>query len=484
MTAPVLPTHGVQQPILEVHPPFFSSMGEDAVSFNREIVGLDLYPWQEHVLSTSLNRTREGKWAASTVGLVVPRQNGKGSVLEARELFGLFVLKEKKIVHTAHQFKTATEHLTRLSSLIKPNPELDNMVRTIKTGNSDPGIYMKDGDRQLRMLARSGGSGRGFSGDLIVLDEAYEVSSAMMEALRPTMATRSNYQLWYASSAGFAYSKELKALRESAKAGDSKRLAYLEWAVDEDDFDPADPRDWARANPTIGYRISWEYMQDEYEAFRKVDNIAGFAREHLGVWEMNAANSKIPEGRWKAARDPRSEIRDDRVTVGLSVNKARRASLSVAGATDDARIQGEVVRNEEAGPWIVQDILALRERWDVLGVVLDASSPAGQWLGALTEAGVEVKALGTRQIAQSDGGFHERVLSGGFVHVGQEVLDQAAMSSAEQPVGGAWCYRLESDLADMTTLKSVAVAVEHFAFVVGGEVKELQEREEMDSWVW
>ena len=49
----------------------------------------------------------------------IPRQNGKGEVLIARELFGLFELGERKVIHTAHEFKTSAEHFHRLEAVIR-----------------------------------------------------------------------------------------------------------------------------------------------------------------------------------------------------------------------------------------------------------------------------------------------------------------------------------------------------------------------------
>jgi predicted amidohydrolase YtcJ len=52
--------------------------------------GLVLDDWQQHVLVSALGERPDalGTWAAFEVGLVVPRQCGKGGVLEARELAG------------------------------------------------------------------------------------------------------------------------------------------------------------------------------------------------------------------------------------------------------------------------------------------------------------------------------------------------------------------------------------------------------------
>jgi hypothetical protein len=116
----------------------------------------------------------DGRWSSFEVGLSVARQNGKGSILEARELAGLFLpeVHERLLTHTAHEFKTAQEHFIRLATLVEGlPPKYRRLVKHVYEANGSEAIEMRDG-RRLRFLARSGGSGRGFSGDLVVLDEA------------------------------------------------------------------------------------------------------------------------------------------------------------------------------------------------------------------------------------------------------------------------------------------------------------------------
>jgi hypothetical protein len=45
--------------------------------------------WQQRALELGL-RTHRGKWASFEVGIDVARQNGKGGIIEARDLVGLF----------------------------------------------------------------------------------------------------------------------------------------------------------------------------------------------------------------------------------------------------------------------------------------------------------------------------------------------------------------------------------------------------------
>jgi hypothetical protein len=79
-----------------------------------EACGLKLDPWQRFVLEHSLGLRDDGKFAAFEVGVTVPSQNGKGGVLEARELAGLFVFGERMMVHSAHQFDTSMEAFMRM----------------------------------------------------------------------------------------------------------------------------------------------------------------------------------------------------------------------------------------------------------------------------------------------------------------------------------------------------------------------------------
>src|ERR1035438_568518 len=103
---------GQQRPRVENIPQYVSSSGQEAIDL-AATAGLDLDPWQQYVLTHSLGERQNGKFAAFAVGLVVSRQNGKGSILEARELAGLFLLGERLIIHSAHQFDTSIEAFNR-----------------------------------------------------------------------------------------------------------------------------------------------------------------------------------------------------------------------------------------------------------------------------------------------------------------------------------------------------------------------------------
>src|SRR6185437_5434049 len=117
---PAEPLRGDQRPRLSSVPPSAWSEG-DRVARLAAAAGLVLDPWQAFVLDQGLGRREDRMWAAFEVALIVSRQNGKGSILEALELAALFLddFGVELILHSAHEFKTAAEAFLRVRALVE-----------------------------------------------------------------------------------------------------------------------------------------------------------------------------------------------------------------------------------------------------------------------------------------------------------------------------------------------------------------------------
>ena len=98
-----------------------------------ELVGFEFDPWQTMVIARAFGVGADGKWASTEVAMNVPRQNGKGGVLEIVELTSVFVwLPEIRrrvpgpplLIHSAHEFITSQKHFDRVWSLVETTPEL------------------------------------------------------------------------------------------------------------------------------------------------------------------------------------------------------------------------------------------------------------------------------------------------------------------------------------------------------------------------
>src|SRR5690606_3057608 len=108
------------EPRLLVAPPRSGSAGSEAVDLAAS-AGLRLHAWQALALEEACGEV-DGRWAAFEVAVVAPRQNGKGAILEARVLAGLFLFGEQLIIWSAHEFKTAKEAYRRLRRLMDSTP--------------------------------------------------------------------------------------------------------------------------------------------------------------------------------------------------------------------------------------------------------------------------------------------------------------------------------------------------------------------------
>jgi hypothetical protein len=438
-------------------PPYTSSEGELVVQLSAA-AGLTLDPWQAYVMRESLGR-RDGKWAAFEVCMIIARQNGKGSCLEALELAALFLFDHVKLIlHSAHEFKTCSEHFRRMLALIQSSPDFDREVSRIRTQTGAEAIELKDGTR-LRFVARSSGSGRGFSGDLIVMDEAQRLSDEPMAALLPTLSARRDPQVWYAASAGNEGSTQLGRVRARGIAGGDPSLAFFEWSAEDSD-DPGDPAVWAKANPAMGIRITPEYIARERSALSE----AAFAAERLtiGRYPLDAAEAwaVIPRAAWLSLLDARSEPVSP-VAFAAAVSDHRgHAAIGVAGRRSDGLSHVEVAEYREGTSWVVPRLLELSAKHSPCAVVLDEAGHEGSFITELEQAGIAVLSPAPREVAQAYGQFVDAAMdSASLRHRGDPPLMSALGAAGVRDVSEGRTWARRNAAADISPLVAVTLAL-------------------------
>lgn len=476
---------GVQEPRISSIPPYRSSSGQEVIDLCEQI-GLVLDPWQQFVMHHSLGEREDGKWAAFEVGIIVSRQNGKDSIFEARELGGLFVLGEKLLLHSTHEFKTTLEHFRRVLFWLENVDWLRRRVKRIRTSHGEESVELLTGQR-LRFVARTTGSGRGFSGDLVILNEAFNLPDTAVDALMPTLSARPNPQLWYGSSPGdkdIAPCDQLGRVRRRGVAGDDPSLAFFEWSIDPctpecgDNCtlhdDPADPASWARANPALGIRISQEHVAREHASM----GTKGFLRERLGVgnWPADAANqwAIIPEPKWRALADASSEAAG-RVAFAIHVSPDRSwAAIGVAGRRADGLYHLEVVDYRPGTRWVPERAVQLDERWRPVAWVVDAGSPAGSLIADLEAEGLEITKPTAREVGHAYGQLVDAVMpEDGEPTVRimpHPALDAAAAGAVTRKLGNALAWDSLAASVDICSLVTITSAL--WGFVTKGQVEE------------
>lgn len=298
---------GSQEPSARVAPKYGKSDGHDAAQI-MELSGLVLDPWQRDALDDWMARTKTGSWACPSCGLSVPRQNGKTGLIQARAIPGMLLFNEQ-VIYTAHLQKTATETFEEMRDLFE-GPALKKYVAPegIKSALGREQIILRTGAR-IKFLARTRNGGRGQHGDLLIFDEAQELTDSQQASFLPAISASANPQTIQTGTPPEPQSQGnvFKDLRRKALNGETKKTAWEEFSVDEIG-DVADRERWAQTNPALGRRIKLSTVQTELEQM----DPDTFARERLGWWppvEENRLEAIIDEKTWESCKssEPKPE---------------------------------------------------------------------------------------------------------------------------------------------------------------------------------
>lgn len=415
--------------------------------------GLELDEWQRHVLRGALGERGDGKWTAFEVGLVVPRQNGKSAIVEALILTALFVWETKLIVYSAHQFDSAQEVFLRLRQLIEDS-EFADQVKQVYTANGKEAIVLKNGCR-VKVKARSKGGGRGFSGDLIIFDEAFDLPAQITGNMIPALAARSmkpgtDVQVWYTSSAAHSTSVKLHELRSRAVSDKPGRLFYAEWSAPETVVDD-DVDAWYQANPALGVRISEEFVHDELASLQSSPE--EFRRERLGIPDPLPSTvgppAKFNAERWAATETTRpAEFLPGACTLAFDVHNGW-CGVSIANGTLAAS-HGEVIRHGKGTGWLPEYLVTIATKWLPTAIGLDGGcGEAVAVLGQVREA-FEVAGLDTEKLTPLTSGAYKAACGDTFdavmngratrPRVENDQLRTAGEVAAERRVGDAFVW--------------------------------------------
>jgi hypothetical protein len=479
---------GSQQPRIRVVPPYVTSAGVEAIEVAR-LAGLDLDPWQELTLMDACGQRPDGKWSAFEVGVNVARQNGKGTIQEARELAGAFSFGERLLIHSAHEQITSSEHFRRLLDLIEGVPEFEQRVLKVVRGKGSEAIELRGGQRIL-FKTRTHTGGRGLTGDYVGLDEAMILPAAVTGVLVPTMAARSlrgNPQLWYCGSQVDQMKHEhgivFARLRERALSG-AERVMYAEWSADLKawlearglPFDPERPEidqvtaeflddqeEWARANPGLGIWISLEHIANERGG--ALDS-RSFATERLGVPDppdtSEDADRVIHQDLIAKAREHDSSKRIvSPYTYSPDVNWDRTwGAISVGGIRQDGLAQGAVIDHRRGTGWIVNRCFELLDESPDALFVVDARGPAAPLIAEMEERGLPLLLASADDYGNACASFVSAVEDGEFKFPApQPEFESAVAMGRKQKLGDRWKWsRASSTGADITPLVSMTLA--------------------------
>ncbi len=434
--------------------------------------GLDLDPWQQLVLRSWLSFDSRGKYSHSRCGLSVPRQCGKSALLEARALIGMALFGER-ILFTAHNTRTAEAFFNRLRGFFEnpeKYPDLAAMVVNIGGSAGRQHITLRRENAagewepwgSLHVIARSKSSGRGLTVDVILMDEAQQLSAESMEALGPTTAAAplGNRQHIYCGTPPneVADSEVFTCFRAEVLAGNVLRASWLEWSMSEG-AGLDDPAQWAQANPALGIRLDWEEIAESRADYSD----EGFARERGGLWSASVSAAVIDAVSWDLIKDSSSLVRDP-VAFAVDIAPDRQmASIAIAGARADGIYHVEIIASRRGTDWVVPALTMLVAQWSAVAVVVDG--PAASLVPELSSLRVPVRRLGLSEFAAACGLFFDAVMGRTVRHPDQPAFTLAVEAARKRTVGDLWVWGRRSATSDITPVVAATLAL--FGFVQG-----------------
>jgi hypothetical protein len=468
-------------------PPRAKSLGPDCVACWKAAGGA-LFDWQEFVIDGILGVAEDGRWASTDDGMTVARQNGKGVILQAVEVFVAFELGHSLgydlILHTAHEFATSQDHQLRLDEFIQNCPHLHARVKDrggYMHSNGRESINLKDGTRII-FKARTKGGGRGYSGDLLAWDEAMVVPDAVVGAQKPMLrACQGVYgpKTIYAGSAVdqevHEYGVNFARIRERGIAR-SPRVSYFEWSAPFDH--PSELTDdllhdrshWPAGNPSMeDGLVSADYMADEIETMPA--RTAATELFDVGDWPRTDGLDEMVVSieAWDRLADPESALQPP-YCLAFDVSPERHTAISLAGHNQRDLFHVEIQECKQGTLWAPTRIAAMVESGDIEVVLCDGASPAASLIVKLEELGVMVETVNASEHGQACGRLVDMVTDGTLAHLGSDELRDAIRGAKTRPLNDAWAWSRRNSSVNIAPLVAATLSLGAAAGVAGGEV--------------
>ena len=429
------------------------------------------------------------------------RQNGKSTLSQILALWFMVVWGWPLVLGTAQDLETAEEVWQGAVDLGEEDEELSKLLKRVVKVNGKKALELTTGQR-YKVKAANRRAGRGFTGNLIMLDELREHQSwDAWGAITKTTMAQAEALILALSNAGDATSIVLRYLRKMAHAAvgdpdgingadDPASLLPTDAEIDdvdleEDDFEQdedtlglfewsappgCDVRDrdaWAMANPSLGHSITERTIASAC----RTDPEWVFRTEVLCQWSDGSLEGPFPPGSWERGQDPQSgRAPDSEVVACVDVSHDRgMAHIAIAARRPDGKLHTEVVASragvEWVKLWLTDEAFPHRAKWRITGQTNGA--PVSSLLPDLADAGLTVVPWQGPDLARASGGFYDLVRGladdgrnmPGVYHRPQPVLDVAAATAVTKPLGDGWVWDRRHSATDIAPLVAATGAV-------------------------
>ena len=443
-------------PRLKVSQPYSRTVG-DVAAAAAESMGYKLLPWQREWLLDMGAVDERGKWVHPRVGGSIPRQQGK-SVDGIVWVAVIAAVMGYKVLWSDHNYSTTMEMLNRFRDIFGSKPA--DPVRGMPGWKGQMVGYCSQTGQEW-MEFRSGGviqfstrtksSRLGFSFDVVVYDEAQELTSVHTQVINPTTTSgaKDNLQLIYLGTptrAGSPAEVFRDVRRQAWEGGEAASdLLWVEYGVEEigDIWDEAR---WWQVMPSLGAHASVRAVR---AGMRDMDELAA-AQEYLGYWlpETDGGDPPLLTAEdWGACLVPEAPqpARGERVAYGVKFSPDG-ASVALACAvrppSGPDHVELQSCSPTSRGTGRLADWLMQRAR-SGCSVAVDGRSGAGALCERLEQLraprGYVLRPTADQAVTAANAIF-EGVLTRAVTHVADESLALSATTSTRRPIGkaGGW----------------------------------------------
>lgn len=424
----------------------------------------------------------------------IPTHNSFSSRLYAA---WMAIVEGKNTLYSAHNGKVVRKFFMELLTIFdSPElyPDLAAMVVKIVRQKGEEGIYFDNG-AYIEFSTRTDGGARGGSYQVIVIDEAQELTETQLDALLPTAsATGSIPQLIYVGTPPNerCLGTVFKRMHDNVHAGKGSDTWWMEWSIEDlpsADATRAQLLEMAYAtNPMLGYRI------DERTVLNEIDkmSLVGFARERLNWWTPDAGGYErvVTESAWNSCA---TEVPPVVGKVAYGVKFSPDGARVALAAARRPRVEGAPVHVE---------LVMYRDATHGLSWLYDFLLPRAEtascfWVdgrGRAANVVMNMKAQGApalychevtaHEYVSACGAFQEGVNSKGLTHYSQQALSDSVTKSSKRHIGdkysGGFGFGDVPTDADVDPTPAEAAAIAYQA--VRASFRDPGDESEVVSW--
>lgn len=455
-------------PSLYIHQPIGLHYADETRQV-ASLAGINVIDWQYEALKGISAHKTDGQFVHRRVGLSIPRQAGK-SVDGIVWVIFLLVILGYKVLWTDHNYATTMEMLRRFQDIfgkktddpLAKYPFFNDLLERVSNKTAQEAFFFKNGGL-LAFSTRTKSAALGFSFDVVIYDEAQELTTEHVQAITPTTTSgeHHNTQFIYlgtptrAGSAATCFSD----MHEEAHNDPQDDLLWLEYGVSEVG-DVYDENRWEETNPSIEEGVAdLNAIRAGIRSFGS-DHLAA-AQEYLGYWLPLKANALVSKKEWaKTQIEPEQAPLEGKIAYGVKFSPdGSEVALAVALKAKNKPVHVEVVEVKPlcAGTTWLAVWLISRSRVGSC-VVIDGKSGTGNLIEKLAKDAPKKYLVvpKTADVITAAAMTLEAIQTEEITHIEQPALDISVTKSIRRRIGSdGWGWG-----GDMSTpIEAVSLAI-------------------------